>query len=186
MRLRTLASVAFLAHAACGGATVGAGDAQGAPQGVACGPSTPDGSCNVVTDVRSLIQPTCGAGTVPSGGVGGDIVDGTYVLTSQTYYGITTCSFAPVSLTMQLSSGCAQLAGHAEGIADGGELAVAVSATVAAQGNQVTLTPTCQSVAGTADAPRTYTATATTLTFFIHNSAFGNPNPDRLEVFARR
>jgi hypothetical protein len=38
-----------------------------------------------------------------------------------------------------------------------------------------------------ADAPtKTFTATATTVTFFSLNSAVGNTNPDRVEVYTRR
>jgi hypothetical protein len=54
--------------------------------------------------------------------------------------------------------------------------------------NEIALQVTCVTLlGGTADAPlRSYTATDTTLTFFIRNSAYGNPNPDRIEVFTRQ
>jgi hypothetical protein len=178
---RIAAAVVFLASAACGGSTGG-----GAPQILACGASTPDASvCNAVTDVGSSVQPTCAVGTVPSG-TGGEIANGTYALTSQTYYGTAACPTVPLSATIQLSSGCGEEAVHARS-ADGGALSATSSFTLEAQGSQLTITPTCSSIAGTGDAPtKTYTATTSTLTIFTNNAALGNSNPDRVEVFARQ
>ncbi|HZU82832.1 MAG TPA: hypothetical protein VE987_07950 [Polyangiaceae bacterium] len=194
VKLVAIATLAALVNVGCGGST--GLEAPSPPSGrasdasaaaLACGSSTPGASaCNTVTDVGAPIRPVCAPGTVPAG-AGGDIVDGTYVLTGQIYYGLAACPGEPVSATLALSSGCGQEAAHAGPPGDGGAVAVTVSFTLDAQGNQVTITPTCTSLTGAEDAPtKTYTATASTLTIFTHNSAFGNQNPDRVEVFAKR
>jgi len=118
-------------------------------------------------------------------GTGGTIVDGTYVLTAQTYYNAPGCPTGTLSVTVVISGSCFQ-AVFGDSLTGNGSVSVAV------QGNSYTPTATCtffsfDASGATPDGPgKTYTATATTFTVFTNNSAVGNENPDRVEVLTRR
>jgi hypothetical protein len=175
---------AALAIAACGGPAAGPETADGGTAGGACGSDA--GTCNAVVDVATPITPTCASGAVPTG-TGGTIEDGTYVLTSQTYYGAATCPATKISTTVVIAGGCFQLAAHAfEG--DGGSFELRASSVGVVQGSYLTLGAKCVSVAGTTpDAPmRSFTVSGPTLTLFTANAAAGNGNPDRAEVLVKQ
>jgi hypothetical protein len=136
-----------------------------------------------VVDVSTPIKPTCVTGELPVG-TGGTIVDGTYTLTEQIYYNTPGCPSLPMGGTLVIAGDCVQSVNA--------QFAITVSATIVAQGNSITETPTCLDSSMdpdvfTLDAPtHTYTATPTTFTIFHANGAANNPNPDRVEVFTRR
>jgi hypothetical protein len=149
-----------------------------------CGGPVPEGQiCNSLVDNSTPITPTCATGEVPTG-TGGTIVDGTYVLTSQTYYGQTSCSNrVPVGGTYVFSGNCVQFANAKFGIRGSGAMVV--------QGNSIITTRTCVNspfdpADTTPDASTaTFTATPNTFTIFRRNSGTGSSNPDRVEVFIR-
>jgi len=170
------------AVAACGGSMSMSTD--GGPAGM-CSANVPPGeACNTLTNVGSPVTPTCGTGTMPAG-TGGTSVDGTYTLTSQTYYGLTGCPSEPVSSTIEIAGGCIQSV-------SGSPLPATASQTYTVAGAMITANPTCLHVgvdAGgfTVDAPgKTFTATPTTFTVFTKNSGTSSPNPDRAEAYAKR
>jgi hypothetical protein len=161
----------------------GSASPDGASGGI-CSAGTPAGqACNAVEDVGPLVTPTCTTGAVATG-AGGTMLDGTYVLTAQTYYNVPTCPPVQISGTIEIMGNCIQLA-------FGGVLTGTTSVRFEPQGTGITSNPTCVNTpAGTttnADAPgaKTYTATGTTLTMFTKNSGTGNTNPDRIEIFTR-
>src|SRR5689334_1244304 len=90
--LRVAALAWVCAGAACGGSSQAKSDAgDGATGGGSCGANVPAGQgCNTLSNVGAAVTPTCDPGTIPAG-TGGTIVEGTYTLTSQTYYGSTAC-----------------------------------------------------------------------------------------------
>jgi len=150
-----------------------------------CGANVPAGqACNSVQNIASPITPTCVTDTMPAG-TGGAIVDGTYVLASQTYYNASGCSTVPISETIAVSAGCIQGA-------LGDPIAGSVSTSFVVQGNNITWTLTClrlpvDGASLMTDGPtKTFTATPTTLTMFTHNEGMGSSNPDRVEVFTKR
>jgi hypothetical protein len=161
---------------------LGCGSELSSPDGGVCSASVPAGQpCNTLANVATAIAPTCVTGTMPAG-TGGTIVDGTYVLTAQTYYNLPSCPTASISETVVISGGCFQI------VFSVGTFAGNASASVAVEGNNYTETSTCTFLnfapsAVSQDGPgKTYTATATTFTLFTNNSAVGNDNPDRVEV----
>ncbi len=183
-----------LAFMACGGQREGLGsDASAWPQetGVGntatCNAGAPDaGVCNAIRDEAPTVTPTCAIGAMPAG-TGGTIADATYVLVAQTYYHQATCPTTPLSGTIVVSGNCLQEAAHADlSVRDAGVL-VTLSSTFAVQGNNITFTTTCRPPGGTLDAPaKTFAANGSTLTFFTVNSAMGNTNSDRVEVFMKQ
>ena len=136
-------------------------------------------ACNTIADVGPTITPTCDPGPIPKG-VGGTIVDGTYVLTAETYYG-STCPKTPLSATVAIAGGCLQEASDAD------QSSLRVSATVVVSGNELMTTPTCYpagvTLGGTAP---TFTAVGSTLTVFNNNSQMGSSNPDYSTVLTRQ
>jgi hypothetical protein len=141
-------------------------------------------ACNTINNVATAIAPTCTSAPLPTG-TGGTIAPGTYVLAAQTYYGGTTgCPTEPISGTLVQSGSCVQQVDVVAG------MTITSSVTIAVNGNQMTSTPTCVSLGTsglTADTTtKTFTATPTALTLFTLNSAVGNPNPDRMEVFVKQ
>jgi len=173
-----IAHAALLFLAACGSST--------SPTGTPgmCGAAVPAGTaCDTIANVATAITPTCTTATMPSGS-GGTIVEGTYVMTSQTYYGTSGCASTSLAATFVYSAGCVQEITTAAGIS--------ITATVSLDfhdTNQVTKTVECvyPSLAGaTVDTPTvTFTATPTSLTLFTHNSGTGSANPDRVESFQK-
>jgi hypothetical protein len=121
--------------------------------------------------------------TMPSG-TGGTIVEGTYVMTAQTYYGTSGCASTPLATTFVYSGGCVQEITTSAGI----DVRAAVTFDVH-DTNEVTKTVACVSptISGaTVDtATITYTATPTSFTLFTHNSGTGSVNPDRVESFRK-
>ncbi|HEV3057177.1 MAG TPA: hypothetical protein VGY48_02965 [Vicinamibacterales bacterium] len=117
----------------------------------------------------------------------GTIADATNVLVAQTYYHQASCPTTPLSVTIVVSGNCLQEAAHADlSVRDAGVL-VTFSSTFEVQGNNITLTTTCRPPGGTPDAPtKTFAANGSTLTFFTLNSAMGNTNSDRVEVFMKQ
>jgi hypothetical protein len=180
------AAIAYLcAGAACGSsqAVLDAGD--GATSAGNCSANVPHGqACNTLTNVGAEVTPTCVSGTIPTG-TGGTIVDGTYTLTSQTYYGSTTCSSTPVSATLEIAGACVQEVTSTP-------IPATASASHTVAGATITRTVTCLdlgvdagplSLDSTTD---TFTATPTTFTIFIKNSGTSSSNPDRVETFQKR
>jgi hypothetical protein len=153
----------------------------------ACSADVPKGvACNAIVNVATQITPTCAAGTIPTGN-GGTITDGIYVATAQTFYNRSACPTTSVSQTLLVSGDCFQAVAQTQGAGD--STTVTLSFTIVAQGNRLTPTLTCSDInfPVTQDAPTTtFTATGSTLTLFTLNSAVGNPNPDRVEVFTRQ
>jgi hypothetical protein len=151
-----------------------------------CGAGVPAGqACNALTDVATAITPTCVSGTIPTG-QGGTIVEGTYVLTAQTYYNLASCQNRPaLSETIEITGGCLQLVSR-------GPFPTTASGAFTVAGSSIMVTQTCLRLALdgatlTPDGPnKTFTATPTTFTLFTNNSATGNPNPDTVDVFTKR
>jgi len=137
----------------------------------------------MVRNVATAITPTCTMATMPSG-TGGTIVDGTYVMTSQTYYGTSSCSPTPLAVTFVYAGGCVEETTTAQGIGVTAAVTLDFHDT-----NQVTKTVACVSPVisdGMYDtATITFTATPTSFTLFTHNSGTGSANPDRVESFQK-
>jgi hypothetical protein len=167
-------------------AGIGCGSSQGdGPTGAgACSANVHRGQpCNMVASVGTAVTPTCVAGMVPTG-TGGTIVDGTYTLMSQTYYG-SVCATTPVNATLQIMGGCVQEVTSAA-------IPLTSSTSYTFAGASVTRTVTCLDLGADAgpvafDARTdTFTATPTTFTIFIKNSGTSSPNPDRAETYQKR
>jgi hypothetical protein len=181
--LRGAAAASLCAIAACGSSQTTSDG--GGPGGGSCGVGVAQGqACNTVTDVGTVVTPTCMSGTIPAG-TGGTIVDGTYTLTSQTYYGSTTCSYGSLSGTVEITGGCIQQASSTP-------IPVAISTTYSTAGAMITRTVTCIGTGGldasaaSLDTPTsTFTATPTTVTIFIKNSGTSSSNPDRVETYQK-
>src|SRR5580765_8429578 len=184
--LRVLACVAVLPLACSSGLSSppDGSSPDGASAGM-CSANVPQfQACNAVVSIAPVITPTCVTGAMPTG-TGGTIVEGTYVMTSQTWYNDSSCdSHVPVSRTMVVSDGCYQFViGDSTGPVGTGSVSFVV------QGNNVTSMLTCadyEDIDGGLMVDvhmKTFTATATTYTVFTPNSAAGNSNPDRVEVF---
>jgi hypothetical protein len=150
----------------CGGVTSSTGSH------ASCTSSSVSGACNDLTDIGSLVNSTCAAGSVPTG-TGGVIADGTYVLSAVVGYD---CGDAggppPQSQTVVISNGCAQGVGHVDG------QAISTTQTFIFSGNELTGSIVCPPgrVVGTQTA--TFTATASSFTFF-HPSPF-----NQVEVYS--
>jgi hypothetical protein len=182
--LPVLACAAGLMPLGCG-SELSSPDGGGQP-GV-CSANVPAGQpCNTLANVATSVTPTCVTEAMPAG-TGGTIVDGTYVLTAQTYYNVPACPMSPISETVVIAGSCFQVVfGFGDVLAGNGSTSVTV------QGNSYTQTSTCTHFEFDASAQmsdgagKTYSATATTFTLFTNNSAVGNDNPDRVEVLTRR
>ncbi len=192
-----VAAIAYLcAGAACGSsqAASDAGDA-GSDAGIvvsdagegagSCSANVPHGqACNTFTSLGAPVTPTCMSGTIPTG-TGGTIVDGTYTLISQTYYGSTACSSVPVNATLEIAGECVQEVSSTP-------LPVTASTTHTVSGATITRTVTCIDLGIDAGPPSldfatdTFTATPTTFTIFIKNSGTSSPNSDRVETYQKR
>jgi hypothetical protein len=140
------------------------------------------GACTSLANVGPVVTPTCATGTEPIG-TGGTLADGTYVLTSQTYYQSGqggACPQFPLAVTIAISQGSAQEVITAYAHADGGQaLATATAAfTVAPQGdNGISLTTVCNTAPqGAATQSSTFTAAGNTLTLFSPDSTNGLGN----------
>ncbi len=150
-----------------------------------CSANVPAGqACNTVASVGAAVTPTCVAGAIPTGR-GGTIVDGTYTLTSQTYYGTTACSSTPVNATLEIAGACVQEVTSLP-------IPVTVSTTRTVSGATISRTVTCIDL-GVDGGPlsldtstATFTATPTTFTIFIKNSGTSSPNSDRAETYQKR
>ena len=101
-------SGALLLTAACGsGNPQGSCGSGPAPAGATC-PTEP--GCNSVNNQSSQsVSTTCLSGTMPTG-TGGTIADGTYVLTSQTFYNAGSACPNPTAETLVVTGSCAQAA----------------------------------------------------------------------------
>ena len=178
-----VAAIAYLCSgAACGSsqAASDAGDGAGS-----CSADVPPGqACNTLTSLGAPVTPTCMSGTIPTG-TGGTIVDGTYTLISQTYYGSTTCPSTPINGTLEIEGACVQEVTSTPIVVTASTLHMVAGATI-------TRTVTCLDLgidAGplTVDfATDTFTATPTTFTIFIKNSGTSSPNPNRVETYQKR
>ena len=181
-----VAAITFLCAGAGCGSSQASSDAGDGPQGAgSCSANVPSGqACNTLTNVGAAVTPTCGTGTLPTG-TGGTIVDGTYTLTSQTYYGTTGCPSTPVNATLEIAGGCVQEVSSTP-------LPVTVSTTHTVAGTTITRTVTCIDLGVDAGhlsldtSTDTFTATPTTFTVFIKNSGTSSPNPDRVETYQKR
>lgn len=172
--------------AASSGGTGGSGGGGSSGGSATCGSAdVPDGgACTSLVDVGPTVTGTCDAtGTLPVG-TGGTIADGTYVLTSQTYYGSTTCPNGQLSATLVIAGDCWE-----ESVSAGtssGPVAFTATFTVVVQGNQVTRTSTCLSAGLTASSPSsssTFTASGGMLMVFTPTTA---SSPDSTNVFVRQ
>src|SRR5215510_11381737 len=104
-RLFYLLPAVALTASACGS---GALSPSGAQSGLCSADVPPGQECTALHSVAAPVKPTCVSGTLPTG-IGGTILDGTYVLTSQTYYNSGTgCPTLAVSLTLVIAGDCAQ------------------------------------------------------------------------------
>jgi hypothetical protein len=184
-----VAAIAYLCTGAACGSPQAASDAGNGPTSDAgagsCSANVPHGQvCNTLTNVGTTVTPTCATGTIPIG-TGGTIVDGTYTLTSQTYYGATTCPSELVNATLEIAGGCIQEVSSAP-------IPVTVSTASTVAGTTITKTVTCIALgidAGPLSADfstDTFTATPTTFTIFIKNSSTSSANPDRVETYQKR
>ena len=164
--------------AACGGTAASSPD--GASPGL-CGADVPPGqACNALANTAEIITPTCVSGAMPVG-TGGAIVDGTYVLASQTYYEDTTCAKAKLSETIEIAGDCIQLVFTS--VVSG-----TFSGRLTTQGSAITFDRTCQHIDVDGGAiseaeMESYTATDTTFTLFAVNAAINTSN---VAVFTRR
>ena len=186
-RLATIvvgAVCALTTMAGCGGGAAAAGDAGSdrGPPGM-CGADIPPGqACNTLVDPREAVMPTCATDTMPVG-QGGAIVDGTYVLTAQTYYNVPVCPKVALSQIVQFAGGCMQIASGVFGSA---------AARVTTAENSLTTTRTCVyvgtdagvSMAGPSN--QTFTATGTTFTLFTDYTDAGEPGSDNVAVYTKR
>jgi hypothetical protein len=178
--LLVIVSSAILAAPACSSSSSSNDGAT--TSGGQCSSSAEAGQvCNSIANTATAITPTCMQATMPTG-VGGDIVDGTYVLTSQTYYNVTGCPTTSFSETITIAGGCIQVASSFG----------TTSSTVVTSMNEITFTRTCvqtefDSASLSPDAPlMSFTASGTTFSLFTRNGPAGNPNPDRIEVFTKQ
>ncbi len=175
-RLAVVATAALGGLTACGGGTLSSTSAG------MCSADVPAGqACNVLTAAGPGITPTCASGSLPVG-VGGTIVDGTYVMTQLTYYGAD-CSTTPVSETLQIAGGCIQ-------VASSGPVSLTESATYAVAGNVLALTKTCFNTGAavstsTQDVGHTFTATASAFTIFNQQPTTDGGVAGDVAVFAR-
>jgi hypothetical protein len=177
-----VAVLAYLCAGAACGSSQSASDA--ATGGGSCSANVPPGqACNTLTNVGAAVTPTCVTDAIPTG-TGGTIVDGTYTLTSQTYYGSTACPSAQVNATLEIAGGCVQEV-------SGSPILATTSTSYTVEGATVTRTVTCLDLRFDAgplslDTPtHTFTATATTYTIFIKNSGTTSQNPDRVETYQK-
>ena len=180
-----VAAIAFLFAGSACGSSQGTSDAGDGPAGPgSCSANVPAGqACNTLTNVGVSVTPTCVSGPIPTG-TGGTIVDGTYTLTSQTYYGTTACPSEPVNATLEITSGCVQEVSSSP-------IPVTASTAHTVSGATITSTVTCVDL-GVDAGPLTFdtktdtfTATPTTFTLFIKNSGTSSPNPDRVETYQK-
>jgi hypothetical protein len=124
------------------------------------------------------------SGTLPTG-QGGTIVDGTYVLTAQTYYNRSTCPTEALSETISFGGGCLD-------VASGAPFPATASGSFTVSGATLTLTQTCihldvDGATLTKNSPtNTFTATPTTYTIFSHNSPDGGAPSDTVTVFTKQ
>jgi hypothetical protein len=150
-----------------------------------CGAGTPAGQeCNSVKATGAPVTPACVSGTLPAG-QGGTIVDGTYVLTAQTYYNPTNCPTLALSETLLFGGGCLD-------VATGTPFPATASGTFTVSGARLMLTRTCIhiDIDGATTTPdmamNTFTATPTTFTIFGRNSPDGGAPQDTVTVFTRQ
>src|SRR5450432_3920658 len=145
-------------------ATTGADTAVDAPTAGMCGADVPPGqACNALVPKGAAVTPTCTTGMIPTG-QGGTIVDGTYVLTAETYYNAPTCPTIAPRETIVFAGGCLQLASGPS------PLDITASGTFTVAGSRFNLTRTCIRLNADgatfmeSDLPQTFTATGTTFT----------------------
>jgi hypothetical protein len=172
--------------AACGGSVVEAG-ASAPGGGASC---AGDAGCDPFDDLSSPLGPACTTDPLPRG-TGGTIADGTYLLASQTYYGVAgSCPSDIVSETMLVAGGCMQIAGKAQRtLYDSPSATLRASASFVVHGATISITPACIAVTGTAgDGPSeaTFTSDGTTLTIFFHTPTAAAGYTDHAEVLRRQ
>jgi hypothetical protein len=150
-----------------------------------CGAGIPAGQeCNDVQAMGAAITPTCVSATMPVG-TGGTIVDGTYELTSNTYY--KGCETLPISETVVISGDCLE-------IATGTPFRITASGTFTVAGASLMATSACfhidvDGATTTRSGPSsntTFSATPTSLTLFNPGSTDGGSTSSTVAVFTRR
>jgi hypothetical protein len=94
-----LAALAFATAAGCGSITTAP---DGSSDGAADGPADSGAPCNAVEQLGAQVAASCTDGGAPEV-TGGTIADGTYVLTSATYYG--TCVTSVLAETVVVTGG---------------------------------------------------------------------------------
>jgi hypothetical protein len=172
------------ALAACGGGNGTSSAVDGATGGLCSADVPPGQACNALVASGAGVTPTCATGATPTG-QGGTIVDGTYLLTAETYYNYsgTVCPTFPINEIIQFAGDCFQAASSSP-------ISFTVSGTFSTAGNSFSSArQICFHIAveaGTKSSPtETFTATATTMTFFAHEAA-GSPNPDLVTVYTKQ
>lgn len=173
---------ALLWVAACGSGTQQGSCSSGpSPSGVMC-PTEP--GCNSVNDTSLPVNATCLSGTMPTG-TGGTIADGTYVLTSQTFYNAGSVCPGPLAQTLVVTGSCAQVATVA--YPNGASTNIQGTVSLTTQGSAITLFPQCTASASGDFTPElqqgTYTATATSVTFYIRGCS---GKPDEVDVVTKQ
>jgi hypothetical protein len=157
----------------------GTADATMDAGGSCVAPPTPDaGACNAVRVTGSPVPVRCAGTQTPPTPSGGTIADGTYVLTSSTYYG--SCP-APEQdrITWSICGGTWQTA--QEGPVNGTTMVQLFDAVVSPSGNSLNIRLTCGQMQTTTFG---FDATPTTLTLFTW-APTGTPN-GRMDVFMRQ
>jgi hypothetical protein len=180
------AVLCVLAGCSSTGTSADAATGKDAPTGGGmCGADNPAGQeCTSLKATGAPVTATCMTGTLPSG-QGGTIVDGTYVLTAQTYYNRNTCPTIALSETIAFAGGCLELA-------SGNPLPATASGPFTVSGANITLTESCihLGVDGETVRPdtsmKTFTATATTFTLFSRDAPDAGTSTNSVTVYTKQ
>jgi hypothetical protein len=146
-------------------------------------PAADGGACNAVRVTGSPVPIPCAGSQTPPTPTGGAIADGTYVLTSSTYYG--TCPQPEQDrITWSICGGTWQTA--QEGTVNGSTMLKLYDAAVSPSGNTLNIQLTCGQATGQMTMLTFgYDATPTTLTLFTWAPTTPTPN-GRMDVFRRQ
>lgn len=180
------AVLCVLAGCSSTGTAADAGAGKDVPSsGGMCGADTPAGQeCTALKATGAPVPPTCMSGTLPTG-QGGTIIDGTYVLTRQTYYNRNTCPTMAVSETIAFAGGCLELV-------SGSPLPATFSGQFTVSGANFMATQMCihLDVDGATVRPdvsiKTFTATPTTFTLFSQDAPDAGIRTNSVTVYTKQ
>lgn len=148
-----------------------------------CTPSPPDGgACNSLVPPASSVAVQCQTAQPVPAPTGGTILDGTYVMTSATYYGDgAACPAAEVDNTMWLVCGTSWQTAQISAVTGQTPYTLVANATVVPSANTLAITLTC----GTTVAPVTfgYDASGNTLRLHINGAT---ATAGRVDTFERQ